>query len=95
VVRTSDLRTREVVNVIDGKRLGTITDLEIDLSAGRVLAIVVPGEGRLFGLFGREEDYVIPWERIRKIGADVILVEVPGFTDLEPQGGPAERTGWR
>lgn len=94
MVRSSDLRTREVVNMVDGRRLGAITDLEVDLSTGRVTAIVVPGEGRFFGLFGRDEDYVIPWERIRKIGADVILVEVPGFTDLEP---PAEgdRGGWK
>jgi YlmC/YmxH family sporulation protein len=94
VVRSSDLRTREVVNIIDGKRLGAVHDLEVDLATGRITAIVVPGEGRLFGIFGREEDYVIPWERIRKIGSDVILVDVPGFTDLEPPGQP-ERNGWR
>ena len=94
MVRSSDLRTREVVNIIDGKRLGAINDLEVDLSTGRVTAIVVPGEGRLFGIFGREEDYVIPWDRIRKIGSDVILVDVPGFTDLEP-APPPERNSWR
>ncbi len=81
-MRTSELRTREVVNVADGKRLGVICDVEIDLSSGRVVALVVPGEGKFFGIFGRDEDYVIPWDRIRKIGTDVILVEVAPFTDL-------------
>lgn len=86
-VRTSDLRTREVVNVVDGRRLGVICDVELDMATGRVTALIVPGEGRFWGLFGREEDYVIPWDRIRKIGQDVILVEVAGFTDLEARPG--------
>ncbi len=83
MVRVTDLRSREVVNTVDGKRLGAISDLEIDLGTGRVTALIVPGEGRFFGLFGRDEEYVIPWDRIKKIGADVILVEVAGFTDLD------------
>ncbi|MDP2872647.1 MAG: YlmC/YmxH family sporulation protein [Bacillota bacterium] len=87
MVRISDLRTREIVNTIDGKRLGAISDLEIDLASGRVTALIVPGEGRFFGIFGRDEEYVIPWNRIKKIGTDVILVEVAGFTDLEAANG--------
>ena len=79
---TSDLKSKEVVNVLDGKRLGPICDIEIDLESGRLTALVVPGHGRFLGLFGRGDDIVIPWERIQKIGLDVILVETPGFTDL-------------
>ena len=82
-MRTSELRAREVVNIVDGKRLGAIADVDVDLANGKILALIVPGEGRFFGLFGREEEYVIPWNRIRKIGADVILVEVKAFTDLD------------
>jgi YlmC/YmxH family sporulation protein len=80
-VRTSEFRAREVVNIVDGKRLGVIADVDVDLASGKIVALVVPGEGRFFGLFGRDEEYVIPWNRIRKIGADVILVEVKAFTD--------------
>lgn len=91
MVRISDLRSREIVNTIDGKRLGAFSDLEIDLTSGRITALIVPGEGRFFGIFGRDEEYVIPWDRIKKIGADVILVEVAGFTDLEAPNGLAPR----
>jgi len=70
----SGLSNREVINVDDGKRLGTISDLEVDLTAGRVTAIVVPGPGRFLGVFGGGKDYVIPWENILKFGEDVILV---------------------
>ncbi|HEX3032609.1 MAG TPA: YlmC/YmxH family sporulation protein [Bacillota bacterium] len=77
IVKISDLRMREVVNVIDGRRLGAIRDIDIDLDEGMIKAIIVPGESRMFSLFGsRTEDLYVPWERVRKIGIDVILVEV-------------------
>ena len=73
--RFSDLRCKEVLNVSDGCRLGYVSDLELDLESGRVLALVVPCPGRFFGLFGSHEDYVIPWPCIRRIGGDIILVD--------------------
>ncbi|MEX2356247.1 MAG: YlmC/YmxH family sporulation protein [Thermaerobacterales bacterium] len=75
--RISDLRVRDVIDVVDGKRLGFVEDLELDLEQGRVKALIVPGAPRLMGLFGRERDYLIPWEYVLKVGEDVILVEVP------------------
>lgn len=77
VMKSSDLRIRDVVNITDGRRLGVMSDIEVDLETGRVTAIIVPGASRMFGLLGRDSDYVIPWENIRKIGPDVILVEMP------------------
>lgn len=82
MLKTSDLKLKEVINVLDGKRLGTITDIEIDVDAGKLTAIVVPGAGRFLGLFGRNDDIVIPWEKIKKIGFDVILVETAAFAEL-------------
>lgn len=79
MVKTSDLKLKEVVNVVDGKRLGTITDIEIEVDTGRLTAIVVPGSGKFLGFFGRNDDMVIPWDKITKIGFDVILVEAPNF----------------
>lgn len=75
-MRSSELRARDVISILDGKRLGLVADLELDLEQGRILSIIVPGPGRFFGLLGREKDYVIPWEKIAKIGVDVILVEI-------------------
>ncbi|MFA5675203.1 MAG: YlmC/YmxH family sporulation protein [Christensenellales bacterium] len=76
MTRFSKLRQKEVVNVLDGARLGYVCDMVVDISAGKVCAIVVPGPSRLSFLFRGERDSVIPWCNIRKIGEDVILVEI-------------------
>ncbi len=72
----SGLQKKEVINLCDGCRLGYVCDLEIDLCTGKICSIVVPGEGRWLSLFGKCEDYVIPWCEIKKIGEDIILVDV-------------------
>jgi len=77
LAKTSELRAREIVNIIDGKKLGFPTDLEIEPQTGRIIAIVAPEPGRSFWVFGKGGEIVIPWEKIRKIGLDVILVELP------------------
>lgn len=76
LARALDLRQKEVINIIDGKRLGFVYDIEMDLRDGRVYSIIIPGESRFFGLFGRNNDYVVPWDNIKKIGMDIILVEL-------------------
>lgn len=72
----SELRRKEVINVCDGARLGCICDLELDACTGTVLACIVPGPARCFGLFRANEELVIPFCKIKKIGDDVILVEI-------------------
>lgn len=74
---TSDLRLKEVVNVLDGRRLGPIADVELNLDEGRITALVLPGDGRFLGLFGKEHEIIVRWEEIRRVGEDVILVELP------------------
>jgi len=82
VVKISDLRVREIVNVVDGRRLGLIKDIDIDLEEGKITSIILPGvSGKFLGFLGKEEEIVVPWDKIMKIGADVILVEVSTFTD--------------
>lgn len=51
--RIADLQCKEVVNITDGCRLGYVSDVELDILTGKVVAIVVPGKCRFFGLFGR------------------------------------------
>lgn len=71
-----DLRRKEVINMRDGARLGRICDLEVDQCSGLIRSIVVPGPPRFFGILRSDEELVIPYDRISKIGDDVILVDV-------------------
>ncbi len=79
LTKTSELRAREVICVNDGRKLGLVTDLEIDLETGKIRALVVPGKEGFFWWLGKGDEVVIPWENIRKIGVDVILVESGGL----------------
>jgi len=72
--KISELRHKDVINEADGKKLGYAYDIELDAERGILTAIVLPGESRFLGFFIRKEDTVIPWERIRKIGVDVLLI---------------------
>ena len=73
---TNSLSGKIVINVGDARRLGHICNYELDLCDGRITAIFIPGEGGFFG-FGRQSDIRIPWDKIKKIGEDAILVEIP------------------
>lgn len=86
MLKISELQSKDVVNIIDGKKLGSICDLDIDLHRGRVDAIICPGDGKFFGLFASGDDIVIPWRNIVKIGSDVILIrlEDPPYVLNEP-----------
>jgi YlmC/YmxH family sporulation protein len=75
MIKISELKQREVININDGKRLGIVYDVEIDMEKGTVDALVIPGTGKLMGIFTRESDVVVSWENIKKIGIDVILIE--------------------
>lgn len=75
-MRLCELRTKEVINSCDCKRLGCVVDVEIDSCNGRVVAIIIPGPGRICGFLGSDSEYIIPFECIKKIGPDIILVEI-------------------
>ncbi|MDK2823304.1 MAG: hypothetical protein PWQ67_2243 [Clostridia bacterium] len=83
LAKISDLQEREIINVVDGRRLGPIKDIDIDVETGRIAALILPGySGRFLSIFGKKEDYIVPWEKIIRIGIDVILVEAQQFTEI-------------
>ena len=71
-----ELKAKEVVNIVDGKRLGHITDLVFETNCGKILGLVVPGEKSGWNIFKSVEDIFIPYQNICKIGYDTILVEL-------------------
>lgn len=75
-MRVCELRQKEVINERDCKVLGCVADVEFDLKCGRILALIIPGPGKLCGIFGSDMEYVIPFCNVCQIGEDIILVNV-------------------
>ncbi|MBR3505172.1 MAG: YlmC/YmxH family sporulation protein [Clostridia bacterium] len=72
----SELREKEVINICDGKRYGHPIDIELNDQACAV-ALVVPAQTGWKGMLRSvREGIVIPWSHVRRIGDDVILVEL-------------------
>lgn len=71
----SELRYKEVIDVHSGFRLGYVCDAEFDDAEGRIISLITPGRAKWFGLLGREDDYVLPWKCIVRIGSDIILID--------------------
>lgn len=67
---------KDVINISDGKRLGNIGDIEIDIDTGKICSIIISKQTRMLGIFGKDIEIIVPWEEVMKIGEDVILVRV-------------------
>lgn len=74
MVKISEFQMKDVVNVADGRKLGNIGDIDININTGKIESVIIGGAGKMLGFFGRDAEIVIPWRNILKIGEDVILV---------------------
>lgn len=92
----NDLMDKEVINLCDGKRLGYAYDVEVDVCEGRILSLVVSGEGG--GLFSKAEEYCIPWKFVKSVGNDIIIIEAQelGHRSMttEECGQKKKKRGW-
>lgn len=73
MLRASEFRNKEVINLANNERLGYISDFEICTSNGEVSAIIVPEKTKLFSA-GKSNGIRIPWSKISGIGEDIVLV---------------------
>ena len=70
------LKQKDVINLADGQKLGRTGDLELDLTCGRICALLIPEKSCCFGLIRPLRWYRVGWDAIRKMGKDVIFVDV-------------------
>ena len=75
-VKFTQLQCKEVICVANGERLGFISDIVAEVPEGIIAAIVVPGKCGFCGIVGRKDDYVIPWSCVKKVGPDIVLVDI-------------------
>ena len=70
----NDIRNKEIISIKSGCRLGYTDDIEFDNCSAKICRLIIYGRPRLFGLFGRCEDFCVRWCDIEVIGEDTILV---------------------
>jgi YlmC/YmxH family sporulation protein len=70
-VRLSDLQHKEIVNIVDGKRVGIIIDVIVDEKGSITNLVLEDRRGRKFS----REEYNVMWNQIVKIGDDIILID--------------------
>ncbi len=75
-IRFSDFKDKEVINCRDGVRLGFVCDLIFDAKNGNIIKIIIPGPCKIWGMLGRDNEYIISFCCIKQIGEDVILVDI-------------------
>ena len=71
------IRSMEVVDISTGSKLGHVRDYKVDLSTNKVVSLFLPSNSK--GWFSKEDDIEIPWEKVVKIGVDVLLVDASGI----------------
>lgn len=78
-MRLSELSGKEIVDVEKAERLGVLgqTDLEINENTGQIQALLIPSL-KWFGFRKQGEEVRVPWQHIKKIGSDMIIIDVPG-----------------
>ncbi|MFA5575978.1 MAG: YlmC/YmxH family sporulation protein [Tissierellaceae bacterium] len=75
MLKLSEIREKEIININNGERMGYVDDFELNLEKGYVDALVISGVGKILGLFGRNTEIIISWNNIVRIGTDTILVD--------------------
>ena len=83
-ITTCDLRDKEVVNISDGVRIGYPSDFEFDCCDGKIRAIVIARPSGFLGL-GHGHELVIPWNKIKCVGEDAILVRLSASEVCTPE----------
>ena len=73
-MRLSELQYKDIVN-LDGKKIGNIIDVKID-KTGKLVSLVIEENKKFIRLKSSDSETEIPWEKIQRIGEDVILVKL-------------------
>lgn len=77
-MRLNELVGKEMVNIYDGMRMGTVgeSDMMVDQETGQIISIILPNRGNMFNFWADRQKMIIPWDAVKKIGREVIVVEI-------------------
>ena len=74
-MRLSDLQNKDIVNTMDGRKIGNIIDININVE-GKMESLIVEKSKFLVSMFSTKDEIEVKWDKIEKIGEDVILVKI-------------------
>ena len=83
--RIAELKDKQVISIKDDTILGYVCDVEVDTANGKIVSLVLPGKAKFFGLFGHEDDIIVPWCEIEVIGRETILVCTEPKIKIKPK----------
>lgn len=96
MITLSALQMKDIVYIEDGTKIGSLTDIEINVDMGRITNLVIATKTKTFGVFGESREILIPWEHVMKIGHDVILVKKNGnYPTLQVQKNEDSSTSYQ
>ena len=75
-MRLSDLQRKDIVNINDGRIIGRVIDADINEKDGTIMSLIIEKNKYLKNIFSSESEVTIRFEQIKKLGSDVILIEI-------------------
>lgn len=79
---SNDLRRKIVIDIHNAEKLGTVSDIDVDVGTGQINAIILPPKDIISNFFLKGRERVIPWSAVRAVGREFILVDLGGISEL-------------
>jgi YlmC/YmxH family sporulation protein len=75
-MKLSELSKKDIINIKDGKRIGKIVDVEFDINNGYMIKFIIESTNVIKSIFSNSEELTIKFSQIKKLGEDVILIDI-------------------
>ena len=75
-MRLSDLQRKDIVNINDGRIVGRVIDADINEKDGTLISLIIEKNKYFKNIFSNETEVSIRFDQIKKLGSDVILIEI-------------------
>ncbi len=75
-MKLSELQKKDIINIKNGKKIGKIIDVEFDVDSGYMIHFVIERTHIMRNIFSQTEDICIKFTQIKKMGEDVILIDI-------------------
>ena len=75
-MKLSELQRKDIINIKDGKKIGKIVDVEYEKKSGYMIHFVIEKTHFVRNLLFSTEELNIKFTQIKKLGEDVILIDI-------------------